>query len=229
MDSIGNVLQQGICILTKNIWDLYEFIGNKDVQVKATLGAQTNVFVCRKEKLNLDIRASPVQRWINLHSKNWPFWREPYHVHVKSSKSKPSFTLFKAWTSSSLLFTGHNTIQIRDFRDLTMSIKRMSGELSVHKMYHDGVHDGHNELHIYIYIYCFLFYIPHHKVLHLVYTCFIKSYKTLYIQCCTVFYEHGKTKYGMPCWFCFWESVIYWCHILLCSQHCNLSLVYSWR
>jgi hypothetical protein len=136
-------------------------------------------------------------------------------AYVKSSKSKPSFTLCRAWTSSRLLFTAHNTIQVRD---LTMSIKHMSVELSVHKMYHDGVHHGHNKLDIYIYIYSFLFYyFPYHKVLHLsplhlVYICSIKSHKTWYIQCSTVFYEHGKTKYGMPCWFCFFLKE---CHTLV--------------
>jgi len=102
--------------------------------------------------------------------------------------------------------TGHITIQIRD---LTMSIKHTSVELSVHKMYHDGVQWAG-------YIF-FVFSSTFHTTTSFtfpctscVYICFIKSYKTSYIQFSTVFYEHGKTKYGMPCWFCFWKSVIYY-------------------
>lgn len=122
-------------------------------------------------------------------------------AYVKSSKSKPSFTLCRAWTSSRLLFTAHNTIQIRD---LTVSIKHMSVELSVHKMYHDGVHHGHNKLDIYIYIYIVSSSTFHTTrsftfPLHLVYICFIKSHKTWYIQSSTVFYEHGKTKQSTEC------------------------------
>jgi hypothetical protein len=150
-------------------------------------------------------------------NKNWPFWREPFHVHMwKVQSPNPVSLCVKPELHPDYCLQATILFKLETLETwLCQSSVCQVSFLYIKCVVLDYIMDTMNW--IYIYIFCFLFYFPHHKVLHLplhlVYTCFIKSYKNIIY---TMFY----------CVLWAWQNKVRNALLILFLRECHILVSY---